>query len=207
MADRSFQTVSTAVDPTAVRQPIDDVDEIVRTTAGQLLEVLARLKSQGYAQLTDVGGVDYLERSPRFDVVYHLTALPTRASGVADVGRPKRARVLCGVDDGAAVPSAVRLWPNADWPEREVFDLFGITFGDHPDLRRIQMPADWEGHPLRKDYPLRGPARDRTPRPPFANKENVGSRVPPTGEVAERLRQEIFERMRGERSGESEATS
>jgi len=205
MGDRSRHTVSTAVDPTAVRPPIHDVDEIVRTTPGELRDVLQRLKAEGYAQLTDLGAADYLSREPRFDVVYHLTALPTRVADVAGVGRPKRARVLCGVDDGVPVPTVCDLWPNANWPEREVFDLFGISFSGHPDLRRIQMPADWEGYPLRKDYPLRGPARDRTPRPPFANKENVPSRVPPTGEVAELLRMEILERMRDTGSNEGES--
>ncbi|MDE2571687.1 MAG: NADH-quinone oxidoreductase subunit C [bacterium] len=207
MADRSAYTVSTAVDPTAVRPPIDDVNEIIRTTPDRVLAVLADLKAQGYRQLTDLGAADYLERSPRFDVIYHLTALPAQATAVAELGRPRRARVLCGVGEGVTVPSAVALWPSANWPEREIFDLFGITFSEHPDLRRIQMPADWEGHPLRKDYPLRGPARDRTPRPPFASKTNVPAQMPPTGAVAESLRRQIFERMHRNGSDESEAKS
>ena len=195
MQPRSTKTTSTVVDPTAVRPPIDDVDEIIRTTPAEVRDVLTRLKAQGFSQLTDVGGADYPQRSPRFDVVYHLTALPTRAASIAEVGKPKRVRVLCGVDDGTSVPTVYDLWPNANWPEREIFDLFGIAFSGHPDLRRIEMPDDWEGHPLRKDYPVRGPARDRTPRPPFPGKENVGSRIPPTREAAERLRREINERL------------
>ncbi len=141
--------------------------------------------------LIDIGGVDYLERKPRFDVVYHLMKLPAKQSSVSEVGTPPRLRILCGVDDGQPLPTAADLWRSADWAEREVFDLFGIIFEGHPDLRRIQMPHDWEGYPLRKDYPMRGPARERSPRPSFANKSNVVAGTPPTGRTLEALQEEV----------------
>jgi NADH-quinone oxidoreductase subunit C len=97
--------------------------------------------------LSSVTGVDRLElpeRSPRFEVVYHLYSLHTK----------RRVRLKVRVDEGEAVPSLTELWPTANWHEREVFDMFGVPFSGHPDLRRILMPEDWEGYPLRKDYPV-----------------------------------------------------
>lgn len=141
--------------------------------------------------LVDLGAVDYLQRAPRFDVVYHLLKLPTKKAGVKEVGTPARLRLLCGLDDGQKLPTSVDLWKSADWAEREIFDLFGIVFEGHPDLRRIQMPHDWEGHPLRKDYPMRGPARERAPRPSFANKSNVVAGTPPSGRTLEALQEEV----------------
>jgi NADH-quinone oxidoreductase subunit C len=93
-----------------------------------------------------VTAVDHLERNPRFDVVYQLRSLHLQAAirlkvGLADAG-----------DDLPSIPSLALTWPGMNWLEREVFDLFGIDFGGHPDLRRLMMPTDWEGHPLRKDY-------------------------------------------------------
>ncbi len=193
----------TALDPTAVRPAIDDA-EIVRVAPEALYETLLALRASGCAMLLDIGGVDYLERSPRFDIVYHLLALPRTAATVAEVGTPRRVRVLVGCSLSETVPSAVALWPSADWAEREVFDLFGIAFTGHPDLRRIQMPAEWEGYPLRKDYPLRGPAREAAPRPAFASKSNVPAGTPPAGKVAAALQKQLA-RMREsatERRGE-----
>jgi NADH-quinone oxidoreductase subunit C len=97
--------------------------------------------------LSDVTGVDRLqlpENQPRFEVVYHLYSLAHK----------RRLRLKVRVDEGEAVPSVTAVWETANWHEREVFDLFGIPFEGHPDLRRILMPDDWEGHPLRKDYPV-----------------------------------------------------
>lgn len=94
--------------------------------------------------LSDLTAVDHLERKPRFDVVYHLYSIE----------RNHRVRIKAGVDEDQNVPSVTSIWGNANWFEREVFDLFGIRFDAHPDLRRILLPDDWEGHPLRKDFPL-----------------------------------------------------
>ncbi len=183
---------ATALDPTAVRPDLDDA-RIVRVTPGELRSTLAPLRGDGFTMLLDVGAVDYPGREPaRFDVVYHLLKLPVAPASVAEVGRPERIRVLCGVPENEpVVPSVADVWPSADWAEREIFDLYGITFTGHPDLRRIQMPDDWEGYPLRKDYPLRGPARERTPRPSFALKSNVAAGTPASGKTAAALQRQI----------------
>jgi NADH-quinone oxidoreductase subunit C len=183
---------ATALDPTALRSDMGDARPI-RITPAELRATLEGLKAQGFALLLDIGGADYPGREPRFDVVYHLLKLSAGARTLEAVGRPERVRVLCGVDDGPEpeVPSVVDLWPSADWAEREVFDLFGIRFAGHPDLRRIQMPDDWTGYPLRKDYPLRGPAQERSPRPTFALKSNVAAGTPAAGRTAAALQRQI----------------
>jgi len=96
---------------------------------------------------SDATATDWPPRAERFDVIYCLYSTTLR----------HRVRVKVRVKDGEAVPSVVGLWPAANWFEREIFDLFGIRFDGHPDLRRILMPDDWQGHPQRKDYPLEGP--------------------------------------------------
>jgi NADH-quinone oxidoreductase subunit C len=97
--------------------------------------------------LSDVSVMDRFPLEPRFDVNYHLVSLPTR--------QVVRLRVrLDGADP--QLESVTAVWPTADWHEREIFDLFGVRFTGHPDLRRILMPENWEGHPLRKDYPVEG---------------------------------------------------
>jgi NADH-quinone oxidoreductase subunit C len=187
----------TALDPTSLRPPIADA-EIFRVTPAELRERLLALKNEGLAMLLDIGAVDYLERDPRYDVAYHMLALSAAAAGKGLVSTPRRVRVLVGVPAGeTTLPSVSDIWPNADWAEREIFDLFGISFAGHPNLKRIQMPYDWVGHPLRKDYPLRGPAREATPRPSFALKSNVPAGVPPSGKVAQALQRQIA-RARGQ---------
>jgi len=171
----------TAIDPPALRPPIDDA-AIERIEPANIHARLAELKREGFTLLLDVGAVDYPQRRPRFDVVYHLL----------DLRRTKRMRLLCGVSGyDPKLPTATDLWKSADWAEREIWDLFGISFDGHPDLRRIQMPNDWEGHPLRKDYPLRGPALERSPRPAFALKSNVQAGTPPSGRTLEALQAQI----------------
>lgn len=98
-----------------------------------------------FVAFSDVTAADFSpRRQPRFDLVYHLVSPHRRA----------RVRLKVPVDPEHEVPSLTRLWPGAGWPEREVYDLFGIVFSNHEDLRRLMMPEDWEGHPLRKDYPV-----------------------------------------------------
>ena len=100
---------------------------------------------------SDVTGVDYMPREPRFEVVYTLASL-----GVGGFGdTPKRLRLKVRVPgNDPHMPTTSGVWKAMDWGEREVYDLFGIHFDGHPDLRRILMPDDWEGHPARKDYPV-----------------------------------------------------
>ncbi len=183
---------ATALDPTAVRPDIADA-RILRVVPADVRATLSRLRDDGFTMLLDIGGADYPGREPaRFDVVYHLLRMPASNATVAEVGTPERVRVLCAVpENDAVVPTVSDLWPSADWAEREIFDLFGVRFAGHPDMRRIQMPDDWEGHPLRKDYPLRGPARERTPRPSFALKSNVGAGTPASGKTAAALQKQI----------------
>ena len=96
--------------------------------------------------LVDILGVDQLPSSPRFEVVYLLYS----------ISRKHRLRLKVNVDYDESIPSLTGFWPAADWPEREVYDMYGIVFEGHPDLARIYMAPDWQGFPLRKDYPLRG---------------------------------------------------
>jgi NADH-quinone oxidoreductase subunit C len=103
---------------------------------------------QRFARLSTVTAVDRYPLEPRFEVVYHLHSIEHN----------QRVRLKCrlgGTDP--VIDSVTPVWRGADWYEREVFDLFGIRFLNHPDLRRIMMPEDWEGYPLRKDYPVTGP--------------------------------------------------
>jgi len=118
----------------------------------QIVAVSTFLKMElGYNFLCDLCGVDYLGQSPRFMVVYNLY----------NIALKDRLRIKVPVEEkDAAVDTVSTVWATANWHERECWDLMGITFNNHPDLRRILMAADWEGHPLRKDYPLQGPDRE-----------------------------------------------
>ena len=97
--------------------------------------------------LIEITAADYLPREPRFEVVYHLLSIPNRARVRLKV------RVASNEIDGV-VPTVQSVWPAAGWPEREVWDMFGIVFAGHGDLRRLLLPEDWDGHPARKDYPV-----------------------------------------------------
>jgi NADH-quinone oxidoreductase subunit C len=117
--------------------------------AGEIVEVLNFLKTDVQCQFIsfiDICGVDYPARAKRFDVVYHL--LSPRQN--------QRIRIRVEADEDTLVPSATAVYPGADWFEREAYDLYGILFSGHPDLRRILTDYGFEGHPLRKDFPLTG---------------------------------------------------
>ena len=101
-----------------------------------------------FNRLSAVTAVDRFPQEPRFEVVYHLHS----------IDRNERLRLKCRLPgESLELESVTGVWRSADWYEREVFDLFGIRFRGHPNLRRLLMPEDWEGHPLRKDYPVQGP--------------------------------------------------
>ena len=126
---------------------------VLRLPAEKLAQAFLHLRDTfGFAQLTDIAGVDYSEfpghEGPRFAAVYHLLSL-------AD-NRRLRLRAFCAEDAFPRLPSAAGVWPAAVWYEREAFDLFGIVFEGHEDLRRILTDYGFVGHPFRKDFPLSG---------------------------------------------------
>jgi NADH-quinone oxidoreductase subunit C len=129
---------------------------VPREALVETCRALRDLPALNFSFLAEMTGVDWWPKSPRYEVVYHLACV-----GVPDfpragmTGTAKRLRMKVPVaGEQAVLPTLVEVWPNANWYEREVYDLFGIVFENHPDLRRILMPDDWEGHPARKDYPV-----------------------------------------------------
>jgi NADH-quinone oxidoreductase subunit C len=160
----------------------DTVQEVVEAhgeltvvvSRAQIVEICRFLKDEAelrFDLLMDMAGVDYLGREPRFEVVYHLYSVPHN--------RRLRLKVRVPESD-LVVPSVCSVWSTANWHEREAFDMLGIEFANHPDLRRIYMPDDYPGHPLRKDFPILGPDVEVPPRddvhrlnqapPPFISK-------------------------------------
>ena len=112
-----------------------------------IVDVCRSLKQeQEFNRISGITGVDWWPAEPRFEVVYLLHSVP----------RNLRVRLKCRVAENEEIESVTSVWRGANWYERETFDMFGIRFRNHPDLRRIMMPTDWEGHPLRKDYPVHG---------------------------------------------------
>lgn len=118
----------------------------VRELVPDLLRSLRDDARCGFTCLIDIAGVDYPERERRFDVVYHLLSPRQNI----------RIRVKTATDETTSVPSVVDIFPTANWFEREAYDLYGILFSDHPDMRRILTDYGFRGHPLRKDFPLTG---------------------------------------------------
>src|ERR1700741_2421798 len=137
--------------PKAVAEVIEFRGETTIVVPRELLRAAAeRCRDNAklqYNLLTDATSVDRYPVEPRFELNYHLVSIPRREK--------VRLRVWLGGDD-PVVDSLVPVWPGANWLEREIFDLFGIRFTGHPDLRRILLPDDWEGYPLRRDFPVEG---------------------------------------------------
>ena len=121
----------------------------IEAVAQHIVQVIKFLREDmrcGFISFIDVSGVDYPDRDPRFEVVYHLLSPRQNA----------RVRVRIQVDEETPVPSICEVFPGANWYERETYDLYGILFSGHPDLRRILTDYGFDGHPMRKDFPLTG---------------------------------------------------
>ncbi len=141
--------IATALREAVTGHAVANGELTLTTQPGQIAAVLTFLRDDSacrFKHLIDICGVDYPDRAKRFDVVYHLLSITQN----------QRVRVKLEVDDGEPVPSATRIFSSAGWYEREAWDLFGIMFSDHPDLRRLLTDYGFEGHPLRKDFPLSG---------------------------------------------------
>ena len=125
-----------------------DRNELTITVASESIVAAAQaLQKAGYNFFEDVTAVDWYPSEPRFQISYHFLSIPLK----------QRIRVVVRLDsEDSSLDSITSVWPAANFYEREIFDLFGVHFGGHPNLRRIMMPEDWKGHPLRKDYPVEG---------------------------------------------------
>jgi NADH-quinone oxidoreductase subunit C len=149
LPDRPLAAALGAFDSGAVMGGKFDRGELtLEIDPAKIVSVCGFLKyDQKFVRLSSVTAVDRYPAEPRFEVVYHLHS----------VEHKQRVRLKCRVFGAdPAIESVTSVWRGANWYEREVFDLFGIAFLQHPDLRRIMLPDDWDGHPLRKDYPITG---------------------------------------------------
>jgi NADH-quinone oxidoreductase subunit C len=147
----------------------DEIPTIV-VPAPQIAEVARVLRDHPALQFNvclDVTAADYFPRAPRFHVIYHLVSL----------SRTFTLRVKVIVDDKTEVPTLSTVWASTNWQEREVWDLFGIVFTGHPNLTRLLTPDDWEGHPLRKDYPTQVKLPVRTYEPLQLTEEEFAANV------------------------------
>jgi NADH-quinone oxidoreductase subunit C len=134
--------------PGAIQNAKFDRDELTLTIAREnIVEACRVVLQSGFNFLADVTCVDWYPNQPRFQIAYHLLSLSLK--------QRLRLSVLVGEGD-ASVDSITPVWPAANFYEREIFDLFGVRFGGHPNLRRILMPDDFQGNPLRKDFPVEG---------------------------------------------------
>jgi len=139
----SFEAAHPADGMTTIVVPVDGLVETLR--------ILRDTPALGFGFLADIVGVDYHPREPRYDVLYLLSSLGEPGYGA--VPRRLRVKVRLGGSD-PTVPTIMGLWKAANWAERELWDFYGIRVDGHPDLRRLLMPEDWEGHPMRRDYPV-----------------------------------------------------
>ena len=148
MASHPAVSAIVAWNPDALTDARWDRDELTLTISREeIVAAASTLQRAGYNFLEDVTAVDWFPAIPRFQISYHIVSHSHK----------ERIRLRVLIDEAAAsVDSITPVWPSADYYEREVFDLFGVRFDGHPNMRRIMMPDDWSGHPLRKDYPVEG---------------------------------------------------
>ena len=143
------EAIAAALPDTVTGHAVVGAELTLNATAGDIVTVMTFLRDDpgcAFISFIDATAVDWPQRSPRFDVVYHLLS-PTKN---------RRVRVKIEVDEQVPVDSLIPVFPGADWFEREIYDLYGLVFTGHPDLRRLLTDYGFEGHPLRKDFPLTG---------------------------------------------------
>jgi NADH-quinone oxidoreductase subunit C len=140
--------------PAVALEPGNSIDQpTIRVPVANIVEVCRALRDRaefGFILLADISAVDWWPRQPRYEVVYHLSSMTQRLRLTVSVDGPS-----------PRVPTVQTVWPGAGWLERETWDMFGIVFEEHGDLRRLLMPDEWEGFPLRKDFPVQIRLRPR----------------------------------------------
>ena len=149
MADLDYlsESINSALGGAVVESVMARGELTIEVRAAEILRVMLHLRDQAeFKILVDICGVDWPQREKRFDVVYHLLSLTRNA----------RIRVKAKVGEGEGLPSVIGVYPAAGWFEREAFDMYGVAFADHPDMRRILTDYGFSGYPLRKDFPLTG---------------------------------------------------
>jgi NADH-quinone oxidoreductase subunit C len=152
----------------APRIDLQETLYVSRQHAPAVLRLLREHDQLRFAVLADLTAVDFWPREPRFELVYLLVSLE----------RPRRVRVKVRLPaDQARIETMSGVWAAANWLEREVWDLFGIEFDGHPDPRRLLMPEDWEGYPLRKDYPVQITLKPRTTQPTQVTEEEFRASI------------------------------
>jgi len=150
MSDKFEKAIASIKQNCDIIEAIDQFGQLqISVTPGNLVNLIDFVKNDEscqFRQLTDIAGVDYPERENRFDVIYHFLSFKWNV----------RLRIKTEINENGSLPSICSIFPSANWFEREAFDMYGIQFTDHPDLRRILTDYGFEGYPLRKDFPLTG---------------------------------------------------
>ena len=146
-ANLAIQAIQTALPDALLDAKFDYAELTLKIARAHIRATAAVVQKAGYNFLEDVTAVDWYPSEPRFQITYHILSMSLKS----------RLRLIARLNsEDAAIDSIVGVWPSANFYEREIFDLFGVHFGGHPNLKRIMMPEDWKGHPLRKDYPVEG---------------------------------------------------